>query len=504
MPTPNHTWRADRSSARRLLRTLLAGGSLFASSTPVLSQITPSEYAARRDSLAGRIDSGIVVTFGGRTPVADFGPFYQLPAFRYLTGFDEPDATYVLVKRNGRVTHTLYMSKREPRLSLYYGRQADSAAVARSTGIPTRGNAALTPALDSLAELGLPLYSVRDFEDADFAANDSVTRGGQMVRGLQQRHANLVVRDGHPIVDQLLARKSPAEVALIKRAAEISADGHRALMRSVAPGMHEYDLAAIIEYTFRRGGAQRPAYGSIVGTGQNGTQLHYMKDTARVEPGQVVVIDAAAEYDGYAADVTRTIPVSGTYTPEQRVLYQLVRDAQAAAERNSVAGKSAQAAADSSYIVRAKGLAALGLIESPDATFDPPWQADCAKKPRQCQQATLFTIHGISHGIGLAVHDPAQFYDKDVTFKRGDAFTIEPGVYVSSKLLDMLPDTPKNRAFAKKVRPMVQKYEGTGVRIEDDYVITDAGTEWISHVPREIDEIESLMRQKVQATIPEE
>jgi Xaa-Pro aminopeptidase len=188
--------------------------------------------------------------------------------------------------------------------------------------------------------------------------------------------------------------------------------------------------------------------------------------------------------------------VSGTFTPEQRAIYQLVRDAQAAAERNSKTGMSAQAANDSSIVVRAKGLAALGLVESADASIDLPWKADCAQRPLLCRQAYFWMIHGISHGIGLAVHDPAQFYYGDRTYKVGDAFTIEPGIYISSAALDVLPDTPKNRAFIAKVRSTVKRYENTGARIEDDYVITAQGTERISLAPREITEIEALMKSR--------
>jgi len=268
-------------------------------------------------------------------------------------------------------------------------------------------------------------------------------------------------------------------------------------MKQIEPGMHEYDLQAIVEYAFMRGGAERPSYGSIVGSGPNGTQLHYMKDRGELKPGEVVVIDAGAEYDGYAADVTRTIPVSGTYTPDQRAIYQVVRNAPAAAERNSKPGMSIQAAQDSSIDVRAEGLARLGLIESPTATFDPPWPADCEGSPRSCRQVMLFAIHGISHGLGLAVHDPLQAYYGDHTFKQGDAFTIEPGIYVTPKLLDILPDTPKNRAFKAKVQKAVERYRDTGVRIEDDYVITDRGLEWItSGAPREIEEIEALSKRR--------
>jgi Xaa-Pro aminopeptidase len=141
-------------------------------------------------------------------------------------------------------------------------------------------------------------------------------------------------------------------------------------------------------------------------------------------------------------------------------------------------------------------LARLGLIESAEATFDPPWPADCVRTPRACRQVMLFAIHGITHGLGLEVHDPLQAYYDDRLFRPGDAFTIEPGIYVSLRQLDILPDTPRNRAFAAKVRAAVERYQGTGIRIEDDYVITERGLEWISRVPREVDEIEALIRQR--------
>jgi Xaa-Pro aminopeptidase len=466
------------------------------------AQITDAEYAARRDSLAARIGTGVVIAFGARTPVSDFGPFFQNAAFRYLTGYEYADASLVMVVRGGRGSSTLFVARSTPRRSLYYGAEPDSAAIARDLGLASRPAGDLAAVADSLARLGLPVFGLRDFDDADFAAQDSLTRGGQFLRALSGRHHGLIVPDAHPIVDQLRARKSDAELALIRKAAEISASGHVELMRQIEPGMHEYDLQAIVEYAFRRGGAERPAYGSIVGTGANGTQLHYMTDRAELKPGEVVVIDAGAEFGGYAADVTRTIPVSGVYSPAQRAIYQVVRDGQAAAERNSRPGMSIQAAQDSSLDVRARGLAALGLIESPTATFDPPWPADCQRNARACMQVSLFAIHGISHGLGLAVHDPVQASYGDRTFQRGDAFTIEPGVYISPKLLEILPDTPRNRAFKAKVAGAVERYRDTGVRIEDDYVITERGLEWITRAPRDIDEIEAMIRQRKTRAIP--
>ncbi len=464
------------------------------------AQITEREFAARREALAKKIDSGFVVAFGERTPINDFGPFHQLPAFHYLTNFDEADAAMVMVVRHGVGTTTLFLTPADPRSAFYYGWRPDSAAVVRTQQVRARSFSAVGAVTDSLAASGLPLFTLDDFEDADFSRADSLTRGRSFVRGLVSRHPGLVAKDGSPLVDQLRAKKSAAEIALLRKAAEISSEGHRAAMTAPMPA-HEYELQAALEYTFMRLGGARPAYGSIVGSGLNGTQLHYMKDRGETKPGDVVVIDAATEYEGYAADITRTIPVSGTYTADQRAMYQLVRDAQAAAERNAVPGKSAAAAQDSSVAVRARGLAKLGLIESEDATFDPPWQANCERTPAMCKQGMLWMIHGISHGLGLAVHDPAQFSYGDRVYRPGEVFTIEPGIYVSARMLDALPDTPKNRAFIAKVKPVVARYEGTGVRIEDDYLITDTGLERLSTAPREIAEIEALMKKRAR-TVP--
>jgi Xaa-Pro aminopeptidase len=494
------------SSFRRCLSTAVVVTASFGPplSARLSAQVPTSEVATRRDSLAARLGNGVVVALGGRTPVTDFGPFYQLPAFHYLTNFDEPDAAMVLVAKGGKATTTLFLSPIDPRTAFYYGRRPDSTSVERTLGVKARATSALAGFVDSLATSNpkTTFYQLADFGDADFAHQDSLTRGQSFIKTLVAKHPGLTVKDGHDLVDQLRAKKSPAEMALLRKAGEISAEGHRAAMTAPEPA-HEYEIQAVLEYTFARLGGERPAYGSIVGAGANGTQLHYMKDRGAAKPGDVIVIDAATQYEGYAADVTRTIPVSGTYTPAQRAIYKLVYDAQLAAERNAKPGMSAKASVDSSIAIRAKGLVALGLAESETATFDPPWKVNCAAAPVACTQTYFWMIHGISHGIGLAVHDPAQFYYGDNTFKEGDAFTIEPGIYVSQAMLDALPDTPKNRAFKAKVKDAVARYENTGVRIEDSYIITDKGLERISsNAPRDLDEIEALMKKRSAKVVP--
>jgi Xaa-Pro aminopeptidase len=456
------------------------------------AQISREEYAARRDSLAAHIDSGLVIAFGAPEPVT-INRWNQLASFRYLTGFMEPNAAFVLVKRGGTTQSILFTATRDPRRVLYDGFPPDSTTVARQTGLTVRSLPALGPTVDSLVRLRLPVYQLRDYASSDAAEQDSLTRGARFIDEVTNRYRGmeLQVADAHPMMDSLRARKSPAEVALLRRAINITTGSLTRAIRAAKPGMMEYELEAMIEGGFRKAGADGTSFGSIVGSGPNSTQYHYERNDRRMAGGDVVVMDVGAAYQGYAADVTRTIPVSGKFTPEQRAVYQLVRDAQAAAERVAKPGAPWKAWRDSARAVEARGLAKLGLIESADATFDPPWATQCTVNPVACTQAFLYMAHGLGHGIGLEVHDPPMLGGIG-TFEVGQVFTIEPGVYISTKLLDMLPDTPKNQAMIAKVRKTVERYQNIGVRIEDDYAITPNGVEWLSKAPREIAEIEKL------------
>jgi Xaa-Pro aminopeptidase len=456
--------------------------------------IAQAEYAARRDSLAASIDSGVVLAFGTPDPT-QIDKWHQLPAFRYLTGFLEPNAAFLLVKRGGKSEGTLFTASRDPRRMLYDGFPPDSAAVARQTGLRVRSLPALRPMIDSLIELGLPIYDLRDYASGDVAGTDSLTRGWRFLTQLtaEEFSHKPVIRDAHAMVDSLRARKSPAELAQLRRAIDITVGSLKHAMQAVKPGMMEYEAEAMVEAGFRKTGADGTSFGSIIGSGPNSTQYHYETNNRRMNAGDVVVMDVGAAYQGYAADVTRTIPVSGKFTPEQRAVYQLVRDAQAAAEKVAKPGAPFQAWRDTARAVEARGLAKLGLIESPDATFDPPWADTCKARPEACRQAFLYMAHGLGHGIGLEVHDaPRGMSYGSGKFEVGHVFTIEPGVYISTKLLDMLPDTPKNRQMIAKVRKTVERYQNIGVRIEDDYLITPNGVEWLSRAPREISEIEKL------------
>ncbi|HEX5724998.1 MAG TPA: M24 family metallopeptidase, partial [Longimicrobiaceae bacterium] len=293
-------------------------------------------------------------------------------------------------------------------------------------------------------------------------------------------------------LNRLRGTKSPAELDLLRRAIEITSFAHLDAMRTVEPGMNEFEVQALIEYTFRRHGADGRAFPSIVGSGPNATTLHYQDASRFMQPGETVVMDIGASYRGYAADVTRTVPVSGRFTPEQRQVYEIVLAAQKAAEAQVRPGVTLQAISQTASRVVAEGLARLGLIESPTATYD------CLLPGGgrgTCPQSFLYYMHGLGHGIGLNVHDPEAAYFG--AFAAGSAFTIEPGIYVRADVLDVLPDTPGNRALAAKLRPAVERYRDIGVRIEDDYFVTAGGVERISAgAPREIAEIERLMAEE--------
>lgn len=460
---------------------------------PVHAQIAEDEYAARRDSAAARMGPGVLVAFGARSPVAYQFQLRQLPAFRYLTGFEEPNAVLVLVHEDGAVRHTLFTERPTVRTQLYDGFRADPDQLASRTGATIRPLDELTAHVDSLAATGLPLFELRDFESSDYAAQDSLTRGRAFLETVRERHPRLEAGDLRPALDELRARKSPAELALLRQAIAITDQAHRAALSVIRPGVWEYQVEAAIHHAFRDAGADGPAYSSIVGSGPNSTILHYVHNDRRMEDGDLVVMDVGAQVDGYAADITRTAPVNGRFTPEQRAIYELVLEAQKAAEARVRPGAPAAASLAASEDVRLQGLAALGLIEGPDATYDPPWPVDCQAAPRQCLQGMLFMIHGISHGIGLEVHDPARFYFSDGTYGVGDVFTIEPGLYINADVLALLPDTPKNQAFIGAVREVAQRYHQVGVRIEDNYVVTVDGMERLSEAPREVAEVEAAM-----------
>ena len=475
-------------TAQMIRRVGLLVALTLSATAPVRAQFSAGEYAQRRAALLAQIPDGIVVALGAHEPAQDYLSFYQSPSFNYLTGFLEPDAVLLMTKAGSTTTSTLFVEPRVPAREVWVGARLGVDAARQRTGIATREVGEWPAVLDSLASARLPLYVIGDFAAED-GGGGALTPDQQLVAAVRRRHPELVVKNATPNVERLRAVKSPGEVALIRTAAEITARAQRAAMLALEPGLNEFEIQALIEYVFRRNGAERPSFASIVGSGPNTTTLHYNTDDRLIERSDLVVMDIGASYKGYAADVTRTIPASGVYSTRQRAIYQIVRDAQAAAESQAKLGAPAHLMSDTASAVLAAGLTRLGLIESPVATYD----CDFGGQMGQCPQLQLYYMHGLGHGIGLEVHDPEQYYYTQ-KIAPGSAFTIEPGIYVRADVLDVLAQTPRNTALAAKLRPIVEQYRNIGVRIEDDYVATPSGVDWISRAPRELAEIESLMK----------
>jgi Xaa-Pro aminopeptidase len=459
-----------------------------------LAAQSQQEYAIRRAALAEKLPDGVFVAVGGHEPPQDFLSFEQTPSFYYLTGFKEPESALLMVKSGGAVrSATMFVRPRQPSREVWTGTRAGIDGVGTLTGIRGRGIADLTKVLDSLANAGLAFSVVGEVgptEDDEATSAPVRTPDEQLFDRLKKKHQGLKLTQVNQVVEQMRGTKSAAELTMIRNAVDITVRAQKEAIAAIKPGLNEFEIQALIEYTFRRNGADRPAFSTIVGSGPNSTTLHYNADNRFIDANDMVVMDIGASFKGYAADVTRSVPANGTFNPQQRAIYQLVRDAQAAAERQATPGNAARLMTDSSSAVLAAGLTHLGLIDSPNATYD----CSTAAQPRPCSQLQLYYMHGLGHGIGLEVHDPDQYYVSG-RLQPGSAFTIEPGIYVREHLLDEIPDTPRNREFAARVRGAVTTYKNIGVRIEDNYIVTTQGVERLSLAPREINEIEALMKQ---------
>ena len=451
------------------------------SSQATLSFISIREFAERRARLAGEVGDGWILAVGGVTAPQPFIPFHQDPVFRYLTGFTQPEAALLMRAQGGEVLdEVLFVQPRDPAAETWDGYRMGPEASAERTGIQGRSVEELGAVLDSLAAAGeLTRLHVAASYNPDAGVANDVT---QRIQGLLAQHEGVEVQVVTPAVNQMRQVKSEAEVELIRRSVEITSEAHREAARALRPGMNEFEIQALIEFTFRRYGAERPAFSSIVGSGPNSTILHYETNDDFMEDGEVLLVDVGAAYGGYAADITRTYPVNGRFSEAQREIYQLVLDALLAAEEVAGPGVSMGQLSQVGMVVLAEGLAELGLIEAPDAVYEDEFG-------RQVPQLRLFYMHGLGHGIGLHVHDPTP-----PVLEPGVVFTIEPGIYVRENLFtEVVPDTPRNRAMMEAIGPAFERYVNIGVRIEDNYLVTAQGLERLSTAPREVDEVEELM-----------
>jgi Xaa-Pro aminopeptidase len=360
------------------------------------------EYRSRRERLAQRIKGNVLVLRA--EPDQELVKYRQEPNFYYLTGFDEPNAILLLDAASEPPAEVLFLPDRKLGQERWTGPKLGPGPEAEKiTGFSkVLSTSDFDSTLNKAAERAKAVYDLKDVENH---------------------------------IAHLRQIKSPTEIALLEKAVQITLKGHNAAVRSIAPGVMEYEVEAALEYEFRRNGAEGPGFPSIVGSGPFATILHYDKNERRMQAGDVVVIDVGAEYGGYSADVTRTYPVSGRFSPRQREIYQIVLEAQKAAIAKVKPGAR----------ISDVHQAAMGYIRS--------------------KGYEKYFIHGASHHIGLEVHDAG---DTSNPLEANMVITVEPGIYIPE--------------------------EQIGIRIEDDILVTPTGYRVLSAFPKEISEIEALIR----------
>ena len=392
-------------------------------------------------------------------------PYRQDSDFWYLTGFAEPDAVLVLVPGRSHGEAILFCRERDPEREGWDGPRLGPEGAVEVLGMDDAYPVAdIDDILPGLLE-GRRCVHYHLGRDADF---DLKLIGwlnrvrAQIRQGAQPPQEFLEL--GH-LLDELRLFKSADEIKLMQRAADISVQAHRAAMRAARPGIHEYELQAELERVFRMHDAE-PAYASIVGAGANACVLHYRDNRAKAKAGELVLVDAGAEYRGYAADITRTFPVGGRFSKEQRALHELVLSAQAAALARARPGVAYEAGHAAAVETLSEGLLSLGLLKG---RLDKVIEGGDYKR---------FYRHKTGHWLGLDVHDVGEYRvdGQSRLLEPGMVFTIEPGLYIPDE-----PDIPA-------------KWRGIGIRIEDDVLITADGHRVMTDaLERSADQIEALM-----------
>lgn len=448
-----------RGGARGPVRTLRTAGALFvAASTFALvgahlafaQDLTPGEYAARRSAVHARLGTHHVAVFRSalqfaRTPSAEY-PYRQFNNLLYLTGCQDADVTLAVfgtpVLAGGAQVHEiLFVKPRNAMYELWNGPRLGPTEAQQQLGIASLPNDSLDAVLTRALERADTVYY-------DWAA--PIVKESLPLRMRMQADQEKDLKAKFPSVQKVLPTgaltdslrmfKSAAELALMQKAIDLSCAGHIAAQKMTRPGMFEYELAAEFDRTIQAGGAEALAYPDIVGSGPNACTIHYEANHRRIEPHELVLMDCGAEYHGYAADITRTFPVDGSFTPEQRAIYDLVLKAQLAGIAEVKPGAEFSAPHKKAVQVITDGLRALGILQ-PDSV------------------ARKYFPHGTSHTLGMDVHDTRAGAG---TLAPGMVITVEPGIYIPAG------------------SPCDNKWWNIGVRIEDDVLVTAEGSRVLS------------------------
>ncbi len=443
-------------------------------------------FAGRRAKFMEQMDSNAVAIFPSK-PVyqrnldVDY-PYRQESNFYYLCGFEEPQSLLFMNPSAEKYKYIMYVQEESQFSKVWVGPRAGTKnamdAFQADTAISIND---LKSTFKKFIRYDRPIYYT-------FGINEEFDRFMQENFINKRSGSNWQIIDPAPVLNEMRLIKNDGDFEMgLEKAVEISSDAHMEVMKAIQPGMFEYEIQAIFEYIYRKNGSPRNGYPCIIGSGSNAMIMHYEKNDRRIEDGDLVLMDCAAEYGYYSADITRTVPANGEFTDEQREIYGIVLRAQKAAITMVKPGTTLDDIRQKIDDIFAEELKELGLI----------------KDKRETQ---FFTLHGYSHWIGLEVHDVGAYRKNNnhVPLQPGMVFTIEPGLYFRPENLGRIEKEDYTDVEKENLRNNFEKYASMGIRIEDDILVTKDGHVNLSEaVPREIDEIEALMKEGPEFVIKE-
>jgi Xaa-Pro aminopeptidase len=417
-----------------------------------IRRLPAATFASRRAVVLARLDGGVAIVRSNpeqtRSHDTEF-PFRQDSDLWWLTGFGEPDSVLVLTDRHPEHRAVLFVRPRDPEKETWHGRRAGVEGALRDYGVDaTFSIDELDAKLPGYLEGAGKLYSTPGVDPRFDARVEGWLAASRRVRARSGKGPHTRI-DLAALTHEPRLFKAAEELALLRRACDISAEAHNAALEATRPGMHEYEVEALVNYVFRARGARAPGYNSIVAGGINGTILHYTENESRLADGQLLLIDAGAEVEGYTADITRTFPVGERFTPTQRSVYDIVLAAQEAGIAAVRPGVRFDDVHHACLTVLVDGLVSLGVLEGTVEELI----ATRAYQP--------FYMHRTSHWLGLDVHDVGLYVDaqgESRPLAAGMVLTVEPGLYFGDTTVDYDP-----------------KWRGIGIRIEDDVAVTEKG-----------------------------
>lgn len=436
------------------------------------SAIAKTVYQARRQIIAEQLpdNSAAVVFSGSEVTRSNDTEYLFCPAksFYYLTGFKEADAICIIEKNNSKVTSTLFCLPKDALQEVWHGRRVGAESAASAFGFDHSYSLnEVDDRLPILVENKEHLF----FDHSESKHHrDNIEKWLKVVRKQERQGISCPknLSDLKPFINEARLKKSAEEISLMKVASGISSAAHKKAMATTKPGAYEYQVEAELLYVMAKQGARVAAYNSIVAGGDNANILHYTENCDQLLDGELLLIDAGGEYQGYAADITRTFPINGKFSVEQKALYELVLKAQESCIEAIAPGKSLGELNVICERIFTEGLHQLGLLTG---------ELSELIEQRTCKK---YFIHGLGHWLGLDVHDVGDYKMKDGrqtrAFEPGMVMTIEPGLYIPSD--DLSVD---------------EKWRGIAIRIEDNILVTESGYENLTTVVKSVEEIEQLV-----------